>query len=1179
MRINKLKFSNLNSLKGEFEIDFTDNSIVEDNIFAIIGNTGSGKSTILDAITLALFGQTSRIGKVTKSRNEIMNRECGSCYSEVIFTTSNKEYSALFSQRRAHSKKDGNLVSSIKELRDYSENKLIASNKTFDAELMNLINLTFDQFSRSVLLAQGDFNKFLIAKDDDKAKILEQITGTEIYSKIGMKIYEHHSFEKKKLEILDAQLESQNILAEDEKKSIECNIAINSTKILELNKLKQDNANDLVYYSVKSNLDKKRITLRSDKNILDAKTSTYNNYLNKIELNSKAQKPLELLHKIKVDTNSQNTIQNDIEKLDEELFAINEKINLLTTDKTNCKVELKIHEDEKSKTIEIIKKVRPLDKAINDLSIKGENLLDKISELKLTLKNLNKEYSLLNLKINDSQLLITKSNEYLLSHKNDKPLVDNFTEIVSNNNLFQTTTTQKESLFDEIETSNLALESELKLQKELTKNLVDTDNSIDKNKSTLSSDKTKEELEDELETLNKREKTLDRTSITLDTYLDDTRILSFKTSEFKNKNTQYNDCIKKLEETSLLYETSRIALERGKELLKLSAFACEVKDDVPCPLCGSLVHPLPLFVEKNQLQNEEFNVQSLKSSLEICNSEKTSLNSEIQVLKARITQLESSILKGSTLLSKILDQNESFETAFKLNKSQNNNSLISVKSQIKNLENIEKKISILLRDRATYSERLSNNKKNTFKLIELLKVLKKKSTSTDDTLKSINNFFEEFNTFKSRANNELKEIKNKYSYHLNMVDNKINELDNFKSQEVKNSAAIEDKKQTIKDAEENLLISISSLDKLKGNRFSIFEKKDCDDELNSINESIKKTNNNVLAFTNQLSEYVRLKSIRITTLKFNQDNYKTLSASLIDDRNNFDIILANNNFSNEMSLLSALLDANDIINYEIFIKEYESLCERIKTIKDDINKDEHSLNKNKPEKDLDDCLDDKIELDNKYDLLQQSKGNLQEKLDTDKKNVSRMGKIKEDREKQYIKSDNWAKLNAAVGSSDGKKFRGLAQGITLDFLLNNSNNKLSNLTDRYALVRSNTQTGSTLDIDVIDLYMNGITRSVNNLSGGEKFLVSLSLALGLCELVNSDNPSETLFLDEGFGSLDEDTLDNALSTLMILSESENKLIGIISHVQKVKDAIAHKIVVEKNGNGSSSITGPGVIQL
>ena len=138
-----------------------------------------------------------------------------------------------------------------------------------------------------------------------------------------------------------------------------------------------------------------------------------------------------------------------------------------------------------------------------------------------------------------------------------------------------------------------------------------------------------------------------------------------------------------------------------------------------------------------------------------------------------------------------------------------------------------------------------------------------------------------------------------------------------------------------------------------------------------------------------------------------------------------------------------------------------------------------------------------------------------------------------------------------------------------------ANSQLIKLTDRYLLIRDKEQP---LDLNVIDNYQAGEVRSTKNLSGGETFIVSLALALGLSKMASKKVRVDSLFLDEGFGTLDEDTLETALETLASLRQ-DGKLIGVISHVAALKDRITTKILVEKGPGGKSRISGPGCRQL
>ena len=163
-------------------------------------------------------------------------------------------------------------------------------------------------------------------------------------------------------------------------------------------------------------------------------------------------------------------------------------------------------------------------------------------------------------------------------------------------------------------------------------------------------------------------------------------------------------------------------------------------------------------------------------------------------------------------------------------------------------------------------------------------------------------------------------------------------------------------------------------------------------------------------------------------------------------------------------------------------------------------------------------------------------------------------------------------MNTLVGSSDGKKFRTFAQSLTLEALLAFANDQLSRLTPRYRLQRV---PGCELEIQVVDQDMGDEIRALNSLSGGETFLVSLALALGLSSLSASDTPIDSLFIDEGFGTLDSETLETALSVLDEL-QSQGRQVGIISHVDGLATHIPVQITVEKLGGGRSRVVPPAL---
>ena len=169
----------------------------------------------------------------------------------------------------------------------------------------------------------------------------------------------------------------------------------------------------------------------------------------------------------------------------------------------------------------------------------------------------------------------------------------------------------------------------------------------------------------------------------------------------------------------------------------------------------------------------------------------------------------------------------------------------------------------------------------------------------------------------------------------------------------------------------------------------------------------------------------------------------------------------------------------------------------------------------------------------------------------------------------------WDMLHALIGSADGKKYRNFAQGLSFEIMLNYANQHLLKMSDRYLLLRVKNEP---LELNVIDAYQAGELRSTKNLSGGEAFIISLALALGLANMASKNVCVDSLFLDEGFGTLDEDALDIALDTLASLHQS-GKLIGVISHVPALKLRINTQIQLHAKIGGNSAITGPGCRRL
>ena len=190
MRILTLRLKNLNSLKGEWKIDFTREPFKDNGLFAITGPTGAGKTTLLDAICLALYHRTPRMDSVSAGGNELMTRHTADCLAEVEFEARGERYRAFWCQRRAHGKVDGALQQPRGELARGDGTILTEKLNEKLSRVEQLTGLDYARFTRSMMLAQGGFAAFLNAKAAERAELLEQLTGTEIYGQISALVYQ-----------------------------------------------------------------------------------------------------------------------------------------------------------------------------------------------------------------------------------------------------------------------------------------------------------------------------------------------------------------------------------------------------------------------------------------------------------------------------------------------------------------------------------------------------------------------------------------------------------------------------------------------------------------------------------------------------------------------------------------------------------------------------------------------------------------------------------------------------------------------------------------------------------------------------------------------------------------------------------------------------------------------------
>ncbi len=315
--------------------------------------------------------------------------------------------------------------------------------------------------------------------------------------------------------------------------------------------------------------------------------------------------------------------------------------------------------------------------------------------------------------------------------------------------------------------------------------------------------------------------------------------------------------------------------------------------------------------------------------------------------------------------------------------------------------------------------------------------------------------------------------------------------------------------------------------------------------------------------------------ILMANQKSSSKQIEELSSKLLEDTKELDIVDREleelyrvNGFANSVELEEAYLKGEKLEELSRFCRDIEDSYRELKSLKEQIAK---KLKEHREEsisdKSIEELEREELSAKERLDEVSQNIGSLTKELEINQKNIDNSREkiaLLKKREERFMV---WVKLNELIGSADGAKFKKYAQGITLDQLIYLANQHLEILSSRYTLIRAEE---SLLELEVLDGYQGNVSRPVTTLSGGESFIVSLALALGLSKLASQKISIDSLFLDEGFGTLDEDSLNTALDALNLLG-SGGKMIGVISHVEALKERIPLQIKIIPIGDGSSRV--------
>ncbi len=1128
-----LKISGLNSFLEEQTIDFE--KLTKRGIFGIFGPTGSGKSSVLDALTLALYG------KIVRGTKEFINEDCDKAYIYFKFAIKSGQNEKIYVVERLYKKNDDKTANASKVrlyLIENNENIPIAEKvNTVNKTIEDIIGLSFDNFTRSVILPQGKFSEFLKLKGKERREMFEKIFHLEKY---GKDMEERLSIKNKdninKLSDIESKISVYGDVSNDKFEEL-----IESIKKLEERK------------NIVSECHNKLIKKYDESKILFDNITELNKYNNEIEILENKKSDIDLKRKevvkmqkaleIKPYIDAFKKSELNLKNINDDFYNTEQKYNKAKIEYENIKTEYEnIKTEYDIKMPKLISKKAVIEQMVNIyLSVQSdekereklrEDYKQKNSNLELQKNNLEKNKKLKEIEENNIlkyKEIINKSTvssdyrEKILKIYNLFQDINNIkkenNELNLKYNSYKIEKENKQKLYSELQRNFDKKEEEYKniilAISENEKNKV-SERDISNIENCIKLKETREKLLSENEKLKEQKEEL---------------LLSKENSEKEKKELEKE--IKNWETSNMAYILSQV-LNEGEI----------------CPVCGSKNHP-----KKAEAINQKI-IDVAKEKLIISEKQFNDINNEYERVKI--------------LLKRNLEDIEN-----------NYNDIISINKEYleEDINNIKIKLNDILEKYNTYNE-------NNIKLPKTEKKLSSELYEIKTNIAELKKDIDHYNDRISECDNAIQNNKNKIDIIKNQLSdindkfNNIEEVENEKEYILKLDFEREQANSNREKSEINLKeiseicdITEKNISKINNEITKIItegtEKKRIIDENKKRIEEVcgNETPENILKETNSIIKYMNDTELNKKSLKDKaENNERIIKDELIkieSVKKQLEKEVPEYKQKAENKVLENNFDSIDDALYWYRTKEF------IDNINYEINSFDNSLLQLKTKTDV---LNEKIQGRNiTFEELQNIK-NSKENYENEEKEIEKniaVSKSNAENMKEQIKSVENLRLEESKLKKEkdtitslmkvmkGKKFVEYIATYQLSYITEEASQRLSQITSgRYSLELSDSE------FVIKDNFNGGSIRDTNTLSGGEVFLTSFSLALALSSKIQMANnaPLEFFFLDEGFGTLDSSLIDIVMSSLERLHE-EHLNVGIITHVEELKERMPVKLVV------------------
>ena len=1130
MKFLQLEILNLASLdkQGGEVINFEEGALGESTIFSIVGPTGSGKSTLLDAICLALYNRAPRYPRKKGDKNQsieifgaadasesnrlaptdsrnILTRGKKEGYSKLTFLANNGSiYRAEWHVRFQRVRYENAKTALYKITRNGEE----ISEETADwNELPNIIGLDYDQFLRTVLIAQGSFANFLTAKENERYELLEKLIGCEeTYTNIATEIKKAKDQATDVYNQMAASVEAvkQNLLNDEELAQLKEEIDRLEKAEKELDSQLQAISKDLQWFEENDKQIKQIAIFQSDmKQAADAIKAMQAQILH-LQLHDEVQPAVNQLQEVERQTQSIHEQEENILKAEGNIKSQESAISESEKALASLKEAVSKAQEQQEKALPVIAEARALktkmEAAMPNLKEKKEALelaqkenLTALKDVEENARNIQKweaETEKANLALKATQEEIAKQKQVL--HEATQA-AEQAWEKERNKTAGQN--------IEELQSHKSAAEKKLQDVQQAIKVVAHLDTATTE----------KQKNEERIQVLGKR-------------------------------NAEIDEALGKLSIEAL--EKESLTLRNAYTLMvseKWEIHRANLTEGKPCPLCGSTTHPYhtdnrqfeEATTELSQLLKAKENLLKLQQKEEKdLSGERKQNDGEVQTLQKQQEKLSGEIAtyeedwkaliaqypkipKAETELKSLLPiyENKAKDASSKLNL------FNKIQKEIERLTQLKDKA---VKDEAAYESKASTiqNKaqENTSTCATKLAEQKALTTNLISQQKSKEEAYGKALQAWNSAKKEMEEWQEKYKQILNGEEPD--------AAEQRLTAAKDEATKAADTQNENI-------NKLKA---ELANSKGSHQTMQSQNKTMKE---NLLAKEKELDLWIE---------EYNKQlEEKSIEPPFID-RNTI------------REMLHSAEDWNAIRREK---DEKEKAVASTTALYQSAEKAHQQHLEHQPAQTRDALLAIQQEYQERSQRNELIAANA--RMQNHQEAVKLLGDKAEALNLVTQEKDDWTAITDAIGA-DGKTLRKIAQCYTLSFLIAHANQEIRKFNSRYELQ----QVKHSLGIRVIDHDRADDIRDTTSLSGGETFIVSLGLALGLSALSSRNISFENLFIDEGFGTLDPDTLATVIDSLAMLQSSQGKKVGVISHTDTMSERITTQIRIIKNGNSGSS---------